>query len=94
LIFCSAASVSLESQPKSLASFGNTSIVGTLKQELVVIQGEKKVKTISLDFVPSALAFSADGSELAVGGEVYLIIRKHEIFRTQKFVCMLFQVQI
>ncbi|KAI8918899.1 WD40-repeat-containing domain protein, partial [Entophlyctis helioformis] len=59
--------------PKSLASRGATSIVVTIKDEVIVSTNGVKQSTIKTPYTPSSVAISPDGKTAAIGGEDGLV---------------------
>ncbi|KAI8923046.1 quinon protein alcohol dehydrogenase-like superfamily [Entophlyctis helioformis] len=59
--------------PKSLASRGATSIVVTIKDEVIVSTNGAKQSTIKTPYTPSSVAISPDGKTAAIGGEDGLV---------------------
>ncbi|GAB1607841.1 actin-interacting protein 1-like [Argonauta hians] len=61
------ATIKLESQPRSVAAHNNLTAVACLKH-IILFQGERLMYTLSIPYEGCSVAFSVDGSLLAVGG--------------------------
>ena len=60
--------------PKGVAAFQDYVAYITIKQELCITKNGKASLNKPLEFQPSAVAFSLNGSELAIGASVKLLI--------------------
>ena len=59
--------------PKNVSSFSDSLAFITSTGELSIKKGSQSLVHIKLDYSPSSLSFSQNGSELAVGGVVSFI---------------------
>lgn len=73
-------SISSQGIPKGVSSFGDFVAFVTINQEIIISKNGSQCFRKNLEFQPSAIAFSNNGSELLIGSSVcilYLIkIRK------------------
>lgn len=81
----STSSISSPGIPKDVSSFGDCVAFITVNQEIVITKAGNEIVSKRLEFQPSAVAFSLNGSELLIGSTVHIfnliIIRKEKFMR-------------
>ncbi len=65
-------------QPRAIASHGAVSVVATIKNIFAVKDGKKVGTEIPIVGIPTVVAISPDGSEVAVGTEVSCYFSQYE----------------
>ena len=66
-------SFSTQGIPKGLASFKEYVAFITINKDICIKKNENQCFSNNLEFIPSAIAFSLDGSELSIGSTVKTI---------------------